>query len=200
MDSLEAFINTQMNKEATLPILVSLAMAHYQFETIHPFQDGNGRLGRLLMPLILLERGLLREPLLHISPTLERRREEYVDLMLQVSQMGSWREWIMFFLEIVEASANEALGKARALRQLRCEYDTKVITRRVSALLPKLLDELFKRPSITIGRAVTVLGVTQPQAAAHIHKLETLGILTEVTGKAKNKRYAAMEILKIIFD
>ncbi|NUN53147.1 MAG: Fic family protein [Planctomycetaceae bacterium] len=200
MDRLEAFINTEATRAGSIDLLVAFALIHYQFETIHPFEDGNGRIGRMLIPLLMVEKGLLKEPLLHLSPVLEKRKEEYVERMLAVSREGDWRGWLLFFLEVVEKAAGETVAKAASLRRLRAAYDEKVLTRRSSALLPRLLDEVFRRNSITIKDAATILRVTEPQAAAHIHRLEALQILEEMTGNAKYQRFACPDIMGIIFE
>ena len=199
MGDLERFINEGIGPESEIDAFVGVALVHYQFETIHPFVDGNGRIGRLLVPLMLVERGVVTQPLLHVSSTLDRRQQEYRDLMLAVSQRGAWGDWICFFLNVIEQSAQEALGKAESLGRLYDEYQTKVRARRASALLARLVDRLFQVPSISIKDAEAVMGVSYPQAAEHVHRLEELGILIEISGKPRNKRFASKEILDRVF-
>ncbi len=181
-----------------LPVLIHLAVVHYQFEAIHPFSDGNGRIGRLLIALLLCSYGLLSEPLLYLSAYLERHREEYNDRMLRVSQAGAWLDWIGFFLRGVEESAREATEQAEGLLKLRDRYHQQFQSARSSALLLKLIDELFRTPSITIKRAATVLGVTEAAASYNIGKLVDAKILVERTGRVRNQRFIAPEILTFI--
>ena len=154
-----------------LPHLVRLAIIHYQFETIHPFRDGNGRVGRLLIPLLLCNYEKLDTPALYMSPYLEQRRSEYTDRMLQVSQVGDFPAWVRFFLEAVEGSALESISRAEALLKLREDYHRRLQSARSSALLAKLVDALFERPSISIAAASKLLGITYAPASANVKKL-----------------------------
>jgi cell filamentation protein, protein adenylyltransferase len=183
-----------------LPLLVRLAVAHYQFETMHPFRDGNGRIGRLLIMLMLVRDGLLPGPLLPISSALERRRGEYVDLLLRVSEANEWAAWVRFFLQCVVDSAEEALTVVEALDALRAEWHAKLQSARSSALLLKLADSLFGRPATTIGEAQKLLGVTAASASANIARLEKAGILREATGRRRDRIYLAPAILALISD
>lgn len=180
------------------PLLVRLALVHYQFETIHPFRDGNGRLGRLLIPLLLISHGRLREPLLYMSAYLERHRDAYYDLMLRVSQAGAWQQWIDFFLRGVAESARESVELAGRLLGLRDRWQQQFQSARSSALLLKLIDHLFKVPSTTIGRAAELLKVTPAAASHNIGKLVEAGILVERTGRQRGQVFVAMDILRIV--
>jgi Fic family protein len=123
-----------------------------------------------------------------------------MDLMLRVSQEGDWNSWIVFFLGIVENAALETLVKVETLWRLRADYKDKVQTRRASALVPKLIDGLFKSASLTIGRAARTLKVSNAQASEHVRRLERMGILREVTGGDRNLLFIADDIIKVIFD
>jgi Fic family protein len=180
------------------PLLVRLALAHYQFETIHPFRDGNGRVGRLLIPLLLISHGRVREPLLYMSGYLERRRGAYYDLMLNVSQAGAWQKWIDFFLRGIGESARESVELAGVLLELRETWQRKFQSARSSALLLKLIDHLFQAPSITIGRAAQVLKVTPAAASHNLDKLVEASILSERTGKKRGQVFVAMDIVRIV--
>jgi Fic family protein len=180
------------------PLLVRLALAHYQFETIHPFRDGNGRVGRLLIPLLLISHGRLREPLLYMSGYLERHRDAYYDLMLKVSQAGAWQQWIDFFLRGVAESARESVDLAGTLLGLRDRWQQQFQAARSSALLLKLIDRLFRVPSITIRRAAEVLKVTPAAASHNIGKLVEAAILVERTGRQRGQVFVAMDILRIV--
>lgn len=182
------------------PLLIQLALIHYQFEAIHPFRDGNGRIGRLLVPLIMVSRGRLRAPLLYVSSFFESHREAYEDLMLAVSQTGDWKAWIDFVLRGIQQCAQEATEQASDLLSLRERYHKRFQTSRSSALLIKLIDRLFYTPSITINQAAKVLDLTHQGAANNIYRLEDSGILVEVTGKSRYKVFVAPEILRFISE
>lgn len=173
------------------------ALIHYQFATIHPFRDGNGRVGRLLIPLLLCSYEKLEAPALYLSPYLERRRTEYTDLMLNVSRTGDFHSWVCFFLEAVEGSALESITRAEALLKLREEYHHKLRSARASGQLAKLVDSLFERPSIHIAAAAKLLELTPAAASANIKKLVEAAILTEVTGRKRDQRFVARGILAV---
>jgi cell filamentation protein, protein adenylyltransferase len=199
LDHLERYLNRTV-ADHHVPLLVELALLHYQFETIRPFRDGNGRIGRLLMPLLLCGRGRMTEPLLYLSAFFERHRVEYMDLLLRVSQTGDWDTWIRFFLRGVVESANEAVGQAEGLIALRDDYHRRFQSARSSGLLQRLIDELFKRPAITIKQAAKVLRVTDAAASNNIDKLQAAGILRETTGKKRNMTFIATEIVAFMHD
>ena len=190
-----------MNEDAEdLPTLARIAIAHYQFEAVHPFRDGNGRIGRLLIMLMLVREGLLSDPVLPLSSALDRHRDAYVDGLLEVSRRGAWDHWIRFFLDCIVESADEALRTVDALDTLRVDMHRSLQSARSSALLLKLVDALFERPAITIGAAATLLGVTPASASANIAKLEDAGILEEITGRTRDRVYVARGILNIVSD
>jgi Fic family protein len=192
--AMEAYIGHPSN----IPPLIDLALIHYQFETIHPFLDGNGRLGRLLISLLLSERGCLSQPMLYLSSYFERYKDTYMDSLLAVSQRAEWNSWIDFFLDGVAIQSRTAISRSNKLLRLRDLYKSKVreITRSSSAL--QLVDMLFERPAVTISMAEKVLGVTFRSAQSLIHKLSSIRILTEVTGKERNRIYVAREIIATI--
>ena len=181
-----------------LPLLARLAVAHYQFEAIHPFRDGNGRVGRLLIPLLLCARGRLTDPLLYMSAYFDRHREQYMDLLLQVSTRGAWREWVEFFLRGVAECAVEGQKLTDDLLELRDRYHGLVGSARSSALAASLIDDLFRVPSITIGRAAQLLKVTHATASSNLRKLQELGIVAEVTGRTRGQVFVAREILAFL--
>jgi Fic family protein len=181
-----------------LPPLVRLALVHYQFETIHPFMDGNGRVGRLLTALQLCELDLLPAPLLYLSAYFERNRDEYMDRLLWVSQGGAWTEWIEFFLHGVSDQSRDAIRRSERILDLWNEYQRRLQTTRASALLQKLVDHLFASPVVTVGIARRQLGVTARTAQLNIEKLVDAGIVTEVTGRLRNRVYLAREITDIL--
>jgi Fic family protein len=179
----------------SLPVLIQLALIHYQFEAIHPFMDGNGRTGRLLISLLLCERACLPKPLLSLSAYFERHRDAYMDHMLRVSQQGQWEEWLCFFLRGVAEQARDAVQRSQRLLDLWRDYRQKMQTARAPALLLQLVDALFEQIAITIPQAAKLLKVTPRSAQQNIEKLENAGVLHEVTGKARNRIYLALEIV-----
>jgi Fic family protein len=195
LDDFEAFINS----DDLTPLLIKLALVHYQFETIHPFPDGNGRVGRLLIPLILSERKALSQPLLYLSAFFEKNFTKYIELMFSVSKSGAWEDWVCFFLEGVCESATDGIRKARALQNLQKEYLEKVQTARSSALLAKLVNDLFAIPALNIPSAMTTLGVSYNSAKNNIRKLEELGVL-EKGPDGRPQWFYAHKIIGISYD
>ncbi|MBD3370026.1 Fic family protein [Candidatus Fermentibacteria bacterium] len=199
LDNFERYVNTEED-QCENPILIRLALIHYQFEAIHPFRDGNGRIGRLILPLILCNKGKLNSPILYMSAFFERNRDEYVDLLLNVSRTGDWISWIDFFLEAVLVSAEESITIAEALLELRQQYHRLVQKGRSTALLVLLIDSLFQLPAITINKAANLLNVSHQAAANNIRKLEDLGILTEISGRSRNMVFIAEKILSFMYE
>ncbi len=181
-----------------LPLLVRLAVAHYQFEAIHPFRDGNGRVGRLLIPLLLCAHERLAAPLLYMSAFFDRYRDEYVDRLLRVSTRGAWQDWVGFFLRGVAECARDGQRLTDDLLALRERYHAAVRAARSSGLLGTLIDDLFRVPSITIGRAASLLGVTHAAASYNLRKLQSLNIIVEVTGRTRAQVFVAREILDFV--
>ena len=186
-----------LHAPSSLPLLIRLAGIHYQFEAIHPFLDGNGRIGRLLITLLLCSEEALSEPLLYLSAYFERRREDYYRLLLGVSQAGRWDEWISFFLQGVAEQSKDAISRSGQLLDLWQTYRAMLQSARSSALQLQLVDELFSYPAITIAQAAKRLKVTQRSAQLNVEKLVRKGILREGTGKKRNRVFVAPEIIKI---
>ncbi len=194
LDDLEGYIH----QDSDLPMLVKLALIHYQFETIHPFPDGNGRIGRLLIPLILCEKGALTQPLLYLSAFFEKHYNEYIDLMFAVSKRGAWTPWIEFFLKGVAESAINAIKKSSALQELHKELLKKVQSARSSALLAKIVNDLFDAPAITVPHAMNALGISYNSAKNNLQRLEELGIVKEGSHR-RPQWYYSPQIIEIGF-
>ena len=194
LDQLEKFLHA----DTDLPPLVQLALIHYQFETIHPFLDGNGRIGRLLITLFLCERGILTKPLLYLSAFFERHRREYYERLLQVSQKGAWGQWIQFFLQAVVNQSSDAVQRSRRLLDLHQDYHRTSLEKHLPPTAGQLIELILMRPVLNLRIAQELLGVTFPTAQKAIRVLEDEGILVEITGGKRNKTYAAEEILKIL--
>lgn len=194
LDHLEKFLHAHVE----LPPLVELALIHYQFEAIHPFLDGNGRIGRLLITLFLCQRRILTKPLLYLSAFFERHRQEYYQHLLDVSQRGAWREWLEFFLQAVVEQSGDAVGRARRLLELHRSYYQTSLEKRLPPTAGQLVELIFMRPVMNPKVAQEHLKVTYPGAQKAINALVEQGILTEITGGKRNKAYAAKEILAIL--
>ena len=164
LDQFEKFLNPKSG----LPMLIALALTHYQFETIHPFVDGNGRIGRLLLSLLLCERGPLAKPHLYLSACFEKNREQYVDLLLGVSRSGAWQEWIQFFLRGVAFQSQDAILRSQKLLELWLQYRGRMQTARASALGLNLIDALFSTPALTVPMAAARLKITYASAQLNV--------------------------------
>jgi Fic family protein len=199
MDALERFAASGVGPEPLVDPFLGAALLHYQFEAIHPFDDGNGRVGRLLVPLLLVERGALRTPYLQISAAVERRRREYYDGLLAVSLHGRWNEWLGLFLEILAEAAEDALAKAEALAEIADRTKAALAGRKSPASLERIAAMAFEAPAVSIADAARVAGVSYPQAAVHIRTLVRLGILEEITGRGRRKRFVSPGVLGIVF-
>ncbi len=194
MDGLESFINEE---HTTIPPLIATGLSHYQFETIHPFGDGNGRVGRMLITLQLLSQNLLNSPLLYVSPYIEMNKDEYIDSMFAASSGGDWERWLKFFLNTIKISCEETtktIGKLNALQE-RYRGLLQEKTKSISAL--SISDHLFERPVISITNASEVCGISYQSAKKNVDQLVRLGILEQVIGFENPKLYWAKEIIDI---
>ncbi len=194
LDQLEKFLHA----ETVLPPLVEAAMVHYQFEAIHPFLDGNGRIGRLLVTLLLCQRNVLSKPLLYLSAFFEQHRKEYYDLLLKVSATGAWREWIEFFLRAVTEQSGDAVSRSRRLQELLRSYSQVAREKHLPPTAVQLVELILMKPVLSAKTAQEYLKITSPGARKAIKALLEAGILTEITGRKRDKAYAADEILKAL--
>ena len=173
MDNLEEYLAKDDE-----PPLIKLAVAHYQFEAIHPFCDGNGRVGRILISAWLEAQQILTAPMLYISAYFQQRQEEYYNRLLRVSTHGEWEEWIIFFLEAVATQSRDSVLRAKKLTQLRSAYHEKVEKEKTrSHNTHVLIDGLFRIPIMSVPRARALTGITYAAAKAHVSRLIELGIL-----------------------
>jgi Fic family protein len=186
-----------LHEEPSDPELIRLALIHYQFEAIHPFVDGNGRIGRLMISLLIVHWGLLPLPLLYLSPFFERYRQEYYDLLLEVSTTGAWDNWVRFFLRGVSEECEDATRRAGRLQDLRDTWRHQFERTRSSARLLRLIDSLFERPILTVRDAATTLDVTYRPAQKNVDKLVEAGILYEVPDTSNPRLFVAQDILGI---
>lgn len=190
LGDLEKFIHDG----ADVPILARAAMIHYQFEALHPFLDGNGRVGRLLMALLFTEWNILPQPLLNLSVYFERYRQEYYDHLLAVSQRGNWDAWLRFFLRGVSAQARDSLVRMQRLEAIRTKYEPLAKSDRNSERMGAVLDFLFTRPILSTKQLAGSLDMPFKTARQYIEKLAKAGILREVTGNVRNQIYRADEV------
>ncbi|WDH78803.1 Fic family protein [Microbacterium esteraromaticum] len=188
------------NDPSTMPAVVRAALTHYQFETIHPFLDGNGRIGRLLIGFQLMNEGVLPAPVLHISGYFESHRPEYYQRLQAVRERGEIEEWVMFFCAAVEDAAARSSARIRALLALRETYRTQARTERSS--LPALIDAVFRNPVITVSTIMDAAGLSQPGASKLIHKAEARGWVTSVGrwGRGGKERWLAKEVWAAVTD
>jgi len=184
-----------LHERNRLPDLIQCAIMHEQFEAIHPFLDGNGRLGRLLLTFFLIEQGRLSQPLLYLSAYIEAHRQDYYDLLQRVRTHGDWKGWLQFFMAGVTEISREAVGQADHLMSLRENFRVR-LQDKPKALA--LLDELFLNPYMPVAKAERVLKVSNPTARQAVMLLQRKGMLEEITGRTWGKLYLAKPIMDTI--
>jgi Fic family protein len=194
LSDLEKFIHA----EAELPALARAGMIHYQFEAIHPFLDGNGRMGRLIIILLLHEWDILSLPLLNLSAYFEQHRQEYYDHLLAVSQRGEWEEWLRFFLRGISAQAQDSILRMTRLQGIRTKYEAIVQADRNSVRMAAVIDFIFSRPILTLRQMETALDINYVAAKRYVDKLVEAGVLRETTGFARNRVFQAGEIFRAL--
>lgn len=198
LGDLERFLHAT---DPPLSILVRAALVHVQFETIHPFLDGNGRLGRLLITFLLCSEGVLQSPTLYLSLYLKRHRTQYYDLLQQVRTEGNWEAWVEFFLLGVEETATQAVETAREIMALLQQDRERVESLgRPAASALRVFYHLQRRPIISVSAAREALGVSLPTVAKAVEHLTALGILVETTGRQKGRQYAYRRYLDILLQ
>lgn len=180
-----------LHRHDDLPTLVKIGLAHVQFETIHPFLDGNGRVGRLLITFLLTQSGILHKPVLYLSYYFMRHRQEYYDLLQAVREHGDWEAWLAFFLRGVAEVSAEATDTARRILVLREEHRSAITAKlgRAAGNGHRVLESLFDRPIVSVAEVQALTGTTYAAANALVRRLVGLGILEEVTGFARNRRF-----------
>lgn len=188
-----------LHRADKLPFLIKVGLAHAQFETIHPFLDGNGRLGRLLITFLLTEQGILHQPVLYLSHYLKRNRQTYYDRLQNVRDHGEWEEWLSFFLLGVAEVSNEAAHMARTILEQR-ELHRLAITENFglsAASGHKVLDTLYLRPIVTVNDIKEITGKSYAAANQLTYRMAELGILEEMTGFARNRRFRFEPYIKL---
>jgi Fic family protein len=198
LDGLEHFLHDEKPK---LPILIEAGLVHVQFETIHPFLDGNGRLGRLLIPLLLCSKGALQEPLLYLSLYFKTNRDRYYDLLQRVRTHGAWEEWLAFFLQGTEITARSAAAAAKQILTLFAKDRDRIqkIGRAASSAL-RVHEYMQKKPLVGIGTVADELKLSVPTVTGALDHLVRVGIAKEVTGKRRARVFGYTRYLKILTD
>jgi Fic family protein len=186
-----------VHERGRLPDLIQCAVLHESFEAIHPFLDGNGRIGRLLITLFLMERQRLSQPLLYLSSYIEQHKRDYYDLLQRIRTDGDWQTWIRYFLSAVRDTARGAIEQSQSILALRDRYRTKLKTEHRALAL---LDSLFINPYTTVSRAAQTLGVAHPTARKTIDRLVRIKMLTESTGRDWGRTWLAKPILNAVND
>ena len=190
LEQLVSYMNS-----GSYPPLLDVAITHYQFETIHPFRDGNGRLGRLLMMLQLYDAGLLPEPYLYLSAYFNRHRQQYLDYLLAVSRDGAWEQWITFVLNAIAEQAIDAYDCGVELQSLRTEYHSLFPNRPVAR---DVVDYIFEEPYLTAPRAIEATGRSRQAVYDAIEALEAEGIVAEISDSERYRVYEAPDILRVV--
>ena len=198
LGQLEKFLHEQDE----LPIVIKIGLAHAQFETIHPFLDGNGRVGRLLITFLLTERGLLGKPVLYLSHFFKRHRTEYYDRLQAIRDRGDWEGWLTFFLRGVTEVSAEATETARRILELRELHRAQITDKlgRAAGNGHKVLESLFDRPIVAIADVQQVTGTTYAAANNLVARLVELGILAEITGYSRNRRFRYEPYVRLFLD
>lgn len=198
LDNFEKFIHD----ETPMPVLLKIGLAHAQFETIHPFLDGNGRVGRLLITFLLCERGILQRPLLYLSHYLRRHRAQYYDHLQAIRDHGAWEPWLAFFLNGVREVSEEAVETARRLMELRetLRYEIEQSFGRRTGAGLTLLEGLFFEPLVTAADAQRITGLSYAKANSLIAAFEERGLLTEITGQRRNRLFRYDPYLALFSD
>jgi len=186
---LERYLDSSRDNAAALPLLVDCALAHAQFETIHPYLDGNGRMGRLLITLLLCERGVLIAPVLYLSTYLRRNRSKYFGFLMEVRDHGTWEAWIDFFLRGIGETAAEAAQTAQKVHAMREAHRRALEMNGGTLNDPAVLDRLFSQPLVNAAWVERSIGVSQPTANAILSRFEASGVLREITGQRRNRVY-----------
>ena len=184
-------LETFLHAEDGLPLLLKIGLAHVQFETIHPFLDGNGRVGRLLITFLLCEKGVLHKPVLYLSHYFKRHRQRYYELLQATRDEGDWETWLEFFLQGVSEVSAQAAETARRILALREDHRSAIAANlgRAGGNGHIVLEHLFVRPIVSVNEVKDLIGTTFPAANTLVEKFVEIGILEEITGQARNRKF-----------
>lgn len=199
MNQAMADLERYMNEEEELDPLIRIALIHYQFETIHPFLDGNGRVGRLMILLYLIQQGIITKPIIYISYFLKKNQIEYYDRISEVRRSGNYEQWVSFFLEAVSAAATDSLETVEKLSALHTQNIEKLpVSNRKTDNVRRIFDYIEQYPIIDIKKTAQVLDLSYNTVSTAVKKLVTLGILKETTNTSRNRVFMYEEYLKIL--
>lgn len=196
LDKLEKYLYV----EDELPVLVQCALIHYQFETIHPFNDGNGRLGRLLITFFLVWRGVLDEPMLYLSAYLKTHQQEYYDRLMQVRNSGNFEAWVGFFLEGIVNVSNQVINTTRRLQQLERADTERLISVNAGQDGIRLLRHLMQQPVVQVKDVARLLDVSYSKANSLVSSLVELGLLNQTSPGRRNRRFSYSEYIAILAE
>jgi len=190
-----------MHKREKLPVLVDCALIHYQFETIHPFLDGNGRLGRLLITYYLYWKGVLTKPLLYLSYFFKKRRQEYYDRLSLVRENGDYEQWVSFFLTGVIEISDSAIDTSKRILELQSNHRNLLWKKKISSpLAVGILEKLFYVPYVSVNDVAREFSISFQAASTLVAQFETAGILKEITGRKRDKRYIYSDYINILSE
>ena len=187
-----------IHRPRALPAVAQAALAHYQFETLHPFHDGNGRIGRLVVVLQLMHLGEIGDALLEVSPWFEARRSEYQDQLLAVSQTGEFDPWIRFFAEGIGAQAINTVSRIEDLLDVQAEIRQKVRAGGLRGVAAQVAEDLIGRPYLRPAHAARIYGVSYPALNAALKRLESMGVVREVSGRNYDRLFVALDVLEVL--
>jgi Fic family protein len=198
LSQLERFIHA----ESGLPLLVRIGLAHAQFETIHPFLDGNGRAGRLLITFLLCENGVLHKPVLYLSHYFKKHRQRYYELLQATRDAGDWEGWLAFFLTGVSEVSKEAAATARKILALREDHREAIAYKlgRAAGNGHRVLEHLYRRPIVSVNEVRDLIGTTYPAANQLVERMAQLEIMVEVTGQARNRLFQYTPYIHLFND
>ena len=198
MGALELFLHEE---RADLPMLIKAGLVHVQFETIHPFLDGNGRLGRLLITFLLCAAGVLREPILYLSLYFKQHRAEYYDCWTASARRGDWEAWLDFFLTGVRDTADQAAAAARRILAVFEEHRRKIdALGRPAASVLRVFEHMQRNPIVSIPAAAVSIGISAPTVAKSLEHMQRLGILREITGRQRHRLFVYDAYLSILSE
>lgn len=198
MDDALGALEKYLHEEDSLPPLIHCALIHYQFETIHPFNDGNGRVGRLLITLYLVWKDLLQEPLLYLSVYLKAHQQEYYDRLQQVRTDGNFEAWIRFFLDGIITVSRQVIDTTRRIQLLESQDSDRLVTANAGLHAIQLLRVLMKTPVLSVDQAAQQLGVSYGKANDLFKLCEDMGIIRQITTGKRNRRFVYSDYLRIL--
>jgi len=197
MGALEHYFHSR----PTLPVLIDCALIHYQFETIHPFLDGNGRMGRLLITFFLYWKEVMHKPLLYLSYYFKRSRQEYYDRLNMVRDTGNYEQWVDYFLKGVVDIAGSAMATARQILELQSNHRRLLWEKKISSpIAVGILEQLFYTPAVSVGQLAGRFGISYQAASTIVLQLVKAGILRETTGRKRDKRFVYGDYLNILSE